>query len=114
MRISDWSSDVCSSDLLVVVMDDAALDGARFRTAERFDHRGEIGLLRPQATINRTLPNLIGASAFQTFPVRAVDRFEGTLEFLQQCLDTPGATRRGGADRPRFLRNSVVAGVDGP
>src|SRR3546814_12073148 len=94
-------------------MDDAALDGARFRTAERFDHRGEIGLLRPPATINRTLPNLIGASVFQAFLGRAVERFEGTIEFLQQCLDIDGERRRGAADRLRFLRHAVVAEVAG-
>src|SRR3546814_19029480 len=112
MRISDWSSDVCSSDLLVVVMDDAALDGARFRTAERFDHRGEIGLLRPPATINRTLPNLIGASVFQAFLGRAVERFEGPIEFLQHCLDIAGARRRGAAYRLRFRSDASCVGQD--
>src|SRR3546814_10998832 len=34
MRISDWSSDVCSSDLLVVAADDLAQQGFDFFAAE--------------------------------------------------------------------------------
>src|SRR3546814_16889119 len=43
MRISDWSSDVCSSDLIVITLD-RAMRPARTEAVER----GEQRLLRPR------------------------------------------------------------------
>src|SRR3546814_10852962 len=45
MRISDWSSDVCSSDLLLEVHDGAALDAAACLLADTHDagHRRAVG-----------------------------------------------------------------------
>src|SRR3546814_5787188 len=47
MRISDWSSDVCSSDLLAVRMMDNAIDASRFplkQQAQEAQAKRRIGL----------------------------------------------------------------------
>src|SRR3546814_19403563 len=54
MRISDWSSDVCSSDLLVMMRDTTAEMVTRSETdplssvlnRRGFEHHGELALLR--------------------------------------------------------------------
>src|SRR3546814_18479399 len=56
MRISDWSSDVCSSDLLAVLdqQQEAEHVGvALIEAAEQADHGGELGTQAPAARLQR-------------------------------------------------------------
>src|SRR3546814_1317707 len=67
MRISDWSSDVCSSDLPARPQAEAVMmlghehDIARARIAKRF--RPAIGVPLPQPLDERRLERLIGLAA---------------------------------------------------
>src|SRR3546814_152153 len=56
MRISDWSSDVCSSDLLVSLISRRALETVRY-TGERLDDRAEetLSLMRVLGQIERDI-----------------------------------------------------------
>src|SRR3546814_12090287 len=66
MRISDWSSDVCSSDLLIGAKREAirmAEDRELFRVA-----MGEIGLECPKAEIARTFEQALETQAKVGYP----------------------------------------------
>src|SRR3546814_14532220 len=66
MRISDWSSDVCSSDLLIGAKREAirmAEDRELFRVA-----MGEIGLECPKAEIARTFEQALEKQAKVGYP----------------------------------------------
>src|SRR3546814_6542026 len=65
MRISDWSSDVCSSDLLRLAPDHPALGAWRRQIIQ--GHRRSLGAdhgIRPTWTLGRhTLPSVIAVEA---------------------------------------------------
>src|SRR3546814_7275766 len=50
MRISDWSSDVCSSDLRMPVLFDTAIDNMR--------QGMEAGVVQPRALMEKVVPQL--------------------------------------------------------
>src|SRR3546814_21026650 len=71
MRISDWSSDVCSSDLLLEVHDGAALDAAACLLADTHDAgpRRAVGARDAAADFAAADIQSGGEAAFhQTFP----------------------------------------------
>src|SRR3546814_1851354 len=89
MRISDWSSDVCSSDLL---------EDGRFATnAARVEHRGELACLLSPAIRARKSVELLDLIADQGV-------LAGSINDLKQVYADPQVAFRG---------LQLVAGQDG-
>src|SRR3546814_5769727 len=76
MRISDWSSDVCSSDLIGGVHIDGAVHGIQHRQARREG----VGLLRVEPG---KCPAREGAVTLFLFPARSEERRVG-----KECVST--------------------------
>src|SRR3546814_15573018 len=77
MRISDWSSDVCSSDLLGPVQDDQIVSGAEDSGATKAQAEGNAAALSILSEDGRT--GLIAAE----FDVRSEERRVG-----KECVST--------------------------
>src|SRR3546814_4216746 len=75
MRISDWSSDVCSSDLVTAIGAEQAFNG----------------LIAP-ATVAQTAPEKTGAPQ-QAPDIGALHRRVATGATFEQCADPSCATR---------------------
>src|SRR3546814_8361790 len=63
MRISDWSSDVCSSDLAVGVEQLAVRQAARVRNVARREAGARIALFAGEACRRARIDHLLGAAA---------------------------------------------------
>src|SRR3546814_6343742 len=94
MRISDWSSDVCSSDLFVVEQQAA--------------QRNQIGLLGFQVTLQRRREDFEGRHPFGAAPIRflQLEKQLARLVVLRDMLwyARGGMTEQVGEDRLFFRR----------
>src|SRR3546814_9788991 len=98
MRISDWSSDVCSSDLHSADPDDSRLHLPR---------RGIAGHLRPQAEEGRVMPADKHDGILQIRDLSLAFRTPaGRLKVLRDISLDLGRGRILGIDRKRTRRNS--------
>src|SRR3546814_19351436 len=101
MRISDWSSDVCSSDLIVA----AAGAPVAFRGAQR-DQR-ETGPVPPDDLLEVGGGRAADAGLAQPIPLNrgATNRFTAAHPAFRQC-DKPRHFRRGEVCRPTYKLDS--------
>src|SRR3546814_7967966 len=81
MRISDWSSDVCSSDLEELAVDALILDAVSDRPARRV-RRIElaVGIARAEAQSRRPLARIDDAIGAARAVARGRDRLEHVVE----------------------------------
>src|SRR3546814_12416336 len=91
MRISDWSSDVCSSDLEELAVDALILDAVSDRPARRV-RRIElaVGIARAEAQSRRPLARIDDAIGAARAVARGRDRMEHVVEAAAD-LRTAGA-----------------------
>src|SRR3546814_18369470 len=112
MRISDWSSDVCSSDLLALStagLVDQQLNGTNPRL---YDFRGAVAEIEPTAQPGDVLayapdyldgvlgyyaPDMVGMPVDEVDPAAT----DGAIYVLVSQRLTPGPAGAVGADRPR-------------
>src|SRR3546814_3991772 len=109
MRISDWSSDVCSSDLVEATVGDIASSFERFRRLRSDEVDRAAGRVLPE---QRTLRPLEDLDAFEI--ISLVEREDRERQRLLIEVDTH---RRSGAQIPRIkaatadCQNRRVAGT---
>src|SRR3546814_1096412 len=96
MRISDWSSDVCSSDLLGVVVN---------REASRFYDEGEDFWPKRYAIWGRLTAMQPGQIAYSIIDSKAVGRFMPPVFPGVQADSLPELARKLGLDEARFMQN---------
>src|SRR3546814_20498605 len=94
MRISDWSSDVCSSDLVEATVGDIASSFERFRRLRSDEVDRAAGRVLPE---QRTLRPLEDLDAFEI--ISLVEREDRERQRLLIEVDTH---RRSGAQIPRI------------
>src|SRR3546814_12997970 len=93
MRISDWSSDVCSSDLAGLFMEVGEDNGLRLSTSTRFNFGSGKGAVN--ADLSYPLPRLLGggpdlylfAQSFYGYGENLLDRSE-ERRVGKECVST--------------------------
>src|SRR3546814_5786108 len=88
MRISDWSSDVCSSDLFKLFTLIVARDEQKAARHQQRMRREAVGrVLEKRTAAARQLPHRAAAVAFREYRGRAPGRVIARLRFLFQNND---------------------------
>src|SRR3546814_10189832 len=83
MRISDWSSDVCSSDLTFLAVVAGRLEGDAYAVEDRYPlqalallHQGGVDLSEERMITHDVVGNLLTAMDYQSRVVYVDDRFD--------------------------------------
>src|SRR3546814_17718683 len=110
MRISDWSSDVCSSDLLA--LSKVYTFGPTFRAenSNTTRHLAEFWMVEPDIAFADLAEDARVAEEFLKSLFRAVlPEREDDMEFLAQRVQKDAITRLAGFVKAQFERNSTEA-----
>src|SRR3546814_4432791 len=112
MRISDWSSDVCSSDLNFVTKRDFA--GLEVTASEQLTEQGDGNIFRVDATIGANFDDGRGNAVLSVGYQQADAIYQGARPFSVEQVDSySGGTGGSGTGVPSRFSGTRPLGPDG-